>query len=624
MAIEKRHKLFQTQVAALASSGGVLLVDSDNVRGKRCCARARSTTGPSRHPLVPLCHLSPPASFDRDSDSLFRVSHELLLTSTARWAACNGLSEHAILLVDHGSVASSFHLPKLGVSIAFSGPACSADDVAARDVGWLLGMVPKVLLCTADSGLILRCRRAAMDAHSVLQVAPPQALLSALGHDRLGSPPVVHSISEGTKAGVAMPLDDEQLGALEDEMRARAALTRAERAVRRAGGNSRKRKPLQMQRKALREALETAMEHSSALGSPLLEEVVTIAGHAGTPTSDGADDASASGAAASGAAASGASLSPAEQEAILDAVVARRAQLPEARRPTEHTFERVVLAERLRRRLERRAARKAPTSPGEPAGVEAVEPAATPAAAYVARLQGAHVQLPPTGAHPANAAAAMNGGVGALMSAAPFVGGGGGSDAISAAELASTADVGTVELLPLPVVNTTGATGEEQEPQLELRKLCVRQCDMSRPICGSGGRSSKGAGRTRRERRRKRRYESLEWSTDGSYVPRQGGATQTVAMSASPPEGGMPMAGIGTASSTELAPVEHSTRLVVVSDTHGREATLTASRGTALGDPGRDDEGSGQAGGEEDAMPLQLPSGDVLVHCGDCAITPAP
>ena len=56
----------------------------------------------------------------------------VLVAHFARWAARHGLSGRVALLVDHGSEPSAVHLPRLGVSVVFSGPRLSADDVAAR------------------------------------------------------------------------------------------------------------------------------------------------------------------------------------------------------------------------------------------------------------------------------------------------------------------------------------------------------------------------------------------------------------------------------------------------------------------------------------------------------------
>ena len=97
----RRVQQFESAAKNLeVNSGGVLLVDSDNVRGK----------------------------------ALFGISHLPLIARTARWAQRQSLSGHVLLLVDHGSLPTSHRLPALGVSAAFSGPYLSADDVAARDV----------------------------------------------------------------------------------------------------------------------------------------------------------------------------------------------------------------------------------------------------------------------------------------------------------------------------------------------------------------------------------------------------------------------------------------------------------------------------------------------------------
>ena len=137
----KRVKQFEAATKSLVHGfDGVLLIDGDNVRGK----------------------------------SLFGLSHVSLLARTARWTARHQLSGNVVLLVDHGTLPSAYHLPRLaGMSIAFSGPRLSADDVAARDVAWFHARGHDVMLVTADGGLSQRCRRAATNGKS-LQVVPPQ------------------------------------------------------------------------------------------------------------------------------------------------------------------------------------------------------------------------------------------------------------------------------------------------------------------------------------------------------------------------------------------------------------------------------------------------------------------
>ena len=208
----RRVKQFEASVKSLVLGfDGILMIDGDNVRGK----------------------------------SLFGLSHSSLLARTARWSAKNELSGNVVLLVDHGTLPSSYHLPGMGVSIAFSGPKLSADDVAARDVPWFHARGHDVMLVTADSGLAMRCRRAGTGRS--LTIVPPQALLAALQY----SPPVItpasvaasaaaSAVASETPSAVALAasgveIGEAQLAALEQEMQARAALTRAERAVHRVG-----------------------------------------------------------------------------------------------------------------------------------------------------------------------------------------------------------------------------------------------------------------------------------------------------------------------------------------------------------------------------------------------------
>ena len=123
----RRAKQLESTVRQAASS--ILIVDGENVRGK----------------------------------SLFQLSHPQLMARLARWSARHKLADRVVLLVDHGTQPSAFHLPRLGgLSVVFSGPTLSADDVAARDLEWLHGRGHDVLLVTADSGLAQRCRLQAL------------------------------------------------------------------------------------------------------------------------------------------------------------------------------------------------------------------------------------------------------------------------------------------------------------------------------------------------------------------------------------------------------------------------------------------------------------------------------
>lgn len=297
---ERVVKRFEERVSHLANADGILVIDGDNARGK----------------------------------SGFSLSHEALLVRTVRWGVRRGLHGRIVHLVDHGAAPDVLHLPRLGgVCVSFSGPAATADDVAVRDIPHLQREGHDVMLVTADSGLIARCRRESSKTRRSLAVAPPQALLGAIGHTD-GHGVSLDTYPRGQPYAAEPALDEEHLAAVEQEMRARAQLTRAERQSRRLAGKRKKALGLRDQMRALRAAVEAAVAHSARIGAPMLDDVVGIRGGGET----GVLDASA-------------------QQAWLEALVARRLELlASAQRdgqtpPTEHTFERVVLAERLRRRL---------------------------------------------------------------------------------------------------------------------------------------------------------------------------------------------------------------------------------------------------------------------------------
>ena len=355
----KRVKQFEAATKSLVHGfDGVLIIDGDNVRGK----------------------------------SQFGLSHASLLARTARWSARNMLSGNVVLLVDHGSLPSAYHLPRLaGLAIAFSGPQLSADDVVARDVAWFHARGHDVMLVTADSGLAQRCRRASASGRS-FQVVPPQALLAALDF----TPPTplqqqqrielegerLPGRTEGADSEAAggsredllraASVGADQLDALEAEMRCRAALTRADRAVIRVGKNARKSGQLQKQRVQRRAELAAALEKSATVNAPKLSDVVTVHHAAGSvaAAADADEEARAAAAADEAEAACMGKAAPPRlnadaQDALLSELVRRRSVRQASGEWVEHTFERVVLAEVLRRRLgaTRRQRQRLPSLP---------------------------------------------------------------------------------------------------------------------------------------------------------------------------------------------------------------------------------------------------------------------
>jgi len=562
---DRALKRFDGLVSQLAHANGVLVVDGDNTRGK----------------------------------SGFSLSHEALLGRTARWAQRSGLEGRCIVLIDHGSSADAFHMPQLGgTAVAFSGPDASADDVAARDVAWFQRRGHDVMLVTADSGLIQRCRKG--PSGRSLIVAPPQALLAAIGHDSSSALPALPALA-ATAAASPPPqsLDETHLTALEAEMRARAAVTRADRAHQRVARNAKKAVALQKQRKALRTELETTLAHSSEVGAPSLDQVTALG--------EGA-------------------LEMGVQQQWLDTLVARRKTAVRGAKhtsavPTEHTCDRVVLAERLRRRLRRRQERQVAAAVATGAVERAV--GSSPSARYVAMLNGENQR----DEHPATAAA--------TSTFAPYSKEAATSAAkvtvLSAAELRASTRAEVAQLVEAPVrmawremLRDSADDSARDEGTLEpleltptsdermaVRMLRVSLRDGVRPIEDMSGSAKAERGGGRRERQRKRRHAQVGIRLVASHRVAAEMERDAISDASSaetdedddvPPPSTADAAALSTpvaarsgsaASRSQAEPLDVAVdvaRLLVVSDTHGHEATLT-----------------------------HVGAADVVVHCGDFA-----
>ena len=252
--LSKRAANFHLRIQRLASTGGLLVIDTDNLRGK---------TG-------------------------FSLSHESAVARVARWSRRENMTHHVALVVDHGTHHDARYLPNLGVGVVFAGQFLTADDVIARDVPYWLSVASSVLVITADAGLADRCRaRANKEGAARLGIAPPSQLLECMRYDsksyskssKNANPELQGSqesaegermgrveegeglpLSEGEalqegalqmseREGEALKegglkMSEERLRCVEAEMAARAALLRAQRLSRskRASASPKKRK----------------------------------------------------------------------------------------------------------------------------------------------------------------------------------------------------------------------------------------------------------------------------------------------------------------------------------------------------------------------------------------------
>ena len=105
--------------------GSVFMIDGDNVRGK----------------------------------TRFSLTKERVCEILKFWAGDKDILRKMVIYFDHAEEQSAF-LTDSGLSIVFSGPVLSADDVICRDIKWLHSHFLKdVVLITDDQELKQRCRR---------------------------------------------------------------------------------------------------------------------------------------------------------------------------------------------------------------------------------------------------------------------------------------------------------------------------------------------------------------------------------------------------------------------------------------------------------------------------------
>ena len=312
-----------------AGAGGFLVIDGDNVRGK--------------------------TRFELSKESLVFLAKKL-----------SKKYPHTVILhLDHGSRHSAYDLGGLG--LVFSGSRRSADDVIARDVPRLLETLKKdaggegadsapLMVVTGDAGLAQRCRSGArgfggrsrlsilqsdafaefLQAQEAPLSAEEEAEAAALGLVELfddggaAAAPDAREGSAGEAPGAgeapeasAGGSDERSVMMVSKELNIRRGITNIRRELSRGCG----RKKATKLRRRLRdlESRLAANLATTAAGSrsPLLGEILRADG-GGEPIEGTDDD-----------------------------VVAQLLRLGGNRRGREQTWERVVLAERLRQNLER-------------------------------------------------------------------------------------------------------------------------------------------------------------------------------------------------------------------------------------------------------------------------------
>ena len=109
--------------------------------------------------------------------SNFELSHQELLKRTTIWSKANKLQDKVSMIVDHGSIHSSYYLPEGGLSIVFAGNRMKADDVLARDVSYF---DRNTIVITADNDLMSRCRNQMERSEHEIQFINPIKFITDL------------------------------------------------------------------------------------------------------------------------------------------------------------------------------------------------------------------------------------------------------------------------------------------------------------------------------------------------------------------------------------------------------------------------------------------------------------
>lgn len=122
----------------------------------------------------------------------FQLSHADVLRLMGEWTTCNHLFGKVVLVMDHGSHASSFYLNESRMAVVFSGHLCKADDVLVTDTVPFFSTSSieeqqqqdskssDLCIVTADRELIRRCHRVVGGSRRKLHVIPPIRLLEDL------------------------------------------------------------------------------------------------------------------------------------------------------------------------------------------------------------------------------------------------------------------------------------------------------------------------------------------------------------------------------------------------------------------------------------------------------------
>jgi len=169
--------------------------------------------------------------------SNFELTHKELLKRTTLWSKLNNLQDRVSLIVDHGSIHSSYYLSEGGLSIVFAGTRMKADDVLARDVPYF---ERNVAVVTADNDLMSRCRGAMEKStfdgqiqfiHPIQFITDLERLMNQLENEK-SNLDVVDSEDNSSNNEEAAIVTEELANKIDEEIKLRGSLYETETAMR--------------------------------------------------------------------------------------------------------------------------------------------------------------------------------------------------------------------------------------------------------------------------------------------------------------------------------------------------------------------------------------------------------
>ena len=186
-----------------------------------------------------------------------------LIAKTVKFAKRQRLLGNMHLVFDHGQEYWPYHLKRSQMNVVFAGPKRTADDVIVNHIPFFFQHSAPALVVTADAELKERCRRVAGACGGTVSFLHPDKFVAHLNLSltHTGQDPALEDVA-------SLGAFEQQLVALEEEMEARAALLRIRRvAKKKKMGNIKKKRRIFKLEMDFEAKISSAMSECARLGT---------------------------------------------------------------------------------------------------------------------------------------------------------------------------------------------------------------------------------------------------------------------------------------------------------------------------------------------------------------------